>query len=73
MFGHQLLLPIPDVDRAQFMLMLGANPLVSNGSLMTAPGIKRPFANKLAELANGLRVSGLPNSLFIVGRLLSAA
>ncbi|NKQ35933.1 MAG: molybdopterin-dependent oxidoreductase [Chloroflexi bacterium] len=41
MFGHQLLLPIPDVDRAQFMLMLGANPLASNGSLMTAPGIER--------------------------------
>ena len=40
MFGHQLLLPIPDVDRTQFFLMLGANPLASNGSLMTAPGIK---------------------------------
>lgn len=39
MFGHQLLLPIPDVDRTQFLLMLGANPLVSNGSIMTAPGI----------------------------------
>ena len=41
MFGHQLLLPVPDVDRTQFFLMLGANPLVSNGSLMTAPGIER--------------------------------
>ncbi len=40
MFGHQLLLPVPDVDRTSYMLMLGANPLVSNGSLMTAPGIK---------------------------------
>jgi anaerobic selenocysteine-containing dehydrogenase len=39
MFGHQLLLPVPDVDRTDFMLMLGANPLASNGSLMTAPGI----------------------------------
>jgi anaerobic selenocysteine-containing dehydrogenase len=39
MFGHQLLLPIPDVDRTHFLLMLGANPLASNGSLMTAPGI----------------------------------
>jgi anaerobic selenocysteine-containing dehydrogenase len=37
MFGHQLLLPIPDVDRTSFLLMLGANPLASNGSLMTAP------------------------------------
>ncbi len=41
MFGHQLLLPIPDVDRTAFLLVLGANPLVSNGSLMTAPGIGR--------------------------------
>ena len=41
MFGHQLLLPIPDIDRTDFMLMLGANPLASNGSLMTAPGVKK--------------------------------
>ena len=41
MFGHQLLLPIPDVDRTQFFLMLGANPWASNGSLMTAGGIAR--------------------------------
>ena len=39
MFGHQLLLPIPDVDRTDFLLLLGANPVVSNGSLMTAPGM----------------------------------
>ncbi len=41
MFGHQLLLPVPDLDRTQFLLMLGANPLASNGSLMTAPGVRR--------------------------------
>src|SRR5688572_12794592 len=41
MFGHQLLLPIPDLDRTQFFLILGANPAVSNGSLMTAPGMSR--------------------------------
>src|SRR5262249_14370057 len=39
MFGNQVLLPVPDVDRTAFLLILGANPLVSNGSLMTAPGI----------------------------------
>jgi anaerobic selenocysteine-containing dehydrogenase len=38
MFGHQLLIPIPDIDRTDYMLVLGANPAVSNGSLMTAPG-----------------------------------
>ena len=41
MFGHPLLMPIPDVDHTQYMLMLGANPLVSNGSIMTAPGIRK--------------------------------
>lgn len=41
MFGHQLMIPVPDVDRTQFMLILGANPLESNGSLMTAGGIER--------------------------------
>ena len=41
MYGHQFLLPVPDVDRTDYFLMLGANPVVSNGSLMTAPGIAR--------------------------------
>jgi anaerobic selenocysteine-containing dehydrogenase len=41
MFGHKLLLPVPDIDRTDHLLMLGANPLVSNGSMMTAPGIAR--------------------------------
>lgn len=40
MFGNQLLLPIPDIDRTDFMVCLGANPVASNGSLMTAPGFK---------------------------------
>ncbi|MEI7895142.1 MAG: molybdopterin-dependent oxidoreductase, partial [Myxococcales bacterium] len=38
-FGHQLLLPVPDIDRTRYFLVLGANPVVSNGSLMTAPDI----------------------------------
>jgi anaerobic selenocysteine-containing dehydrogenase len=41
MFGHQLLLPIPDIDRTKLFLVLGANPAVSNGSMMTAPGMGR--------------------------------
>ena len=41
MFGHQLLLPIPDLDRTDFLLIIGANPAVSNGSLMTAPDVAR--------------------------------
>jgi len=41
MFGHQLLVPIPDLDRTDYLLMLGANPVASNGSLMTAAGVAR--------------------------------
>ncbi len=41
MFGHQLLLPIPDLDRTSYLLVLGANPMASNGSLMTAPDFPR--------------------------------
>ncbi len=40
MFGHYFVLPVPDVERTQHMLVIGANPAVSNGSLMTAPGIR---------------------------------
>ncbi len=40
MFGHQLLVPVPDIDRAHGMVIIGANPLASNGSMMSAPGVK---------------------------------
>ena len=39
MYGAPLAIPIPDVDRTDHMLILGANPLASNGSLMTAPDL----------------------------------
>ena len=42
MFGTGLSIPIPDVDRTDHMLILGANPLVSNGSLFTAPDLPGP-------------------------------
>ncbi|MEU8104189.1 molybdopterin-dependent oxidoreductase [Nonomuraea muscovyensis] len=37
MFGHPMTIPVPDLDRTGYLLMLGANPLESNGSLCTAP------------------------------------
>jgi len=40
-YGAQLSIPVADVDRTDYFLVLGANPLVSNGSLMTAPGMRR--------------------------------
>ncbi|MBX3605010.1 MAG: molybdopterin-dependent oxidoreductase [Piscinibacter sp.] len=37
MFGHWLSIPVPDIERCDFLLILGANPAVSNGSLWTVP------------------------------------
>ena len=46
MFGHPLLLPVPDIDRTDFMLIIGGNPLASNGSMMTVPDV----ANRLKAI-----------------------
>jgi anaerobic selenocysteine-containing dehydrogenase len=40
MFGTPLSVAVPDVDRTDHLLVLGANPLVSNGSLLTAPDLR---------------------------------
>lgn len=40
LYGHQLLIPIPDIDRTQYFMVLGGNPLASNGSLMTVPDVR---------------------------------
>ncbi len=37
LFGDSNAIPVPDLDRTDFLLMLGANPWESNGSLCTAP------------------------------------
>jgi anaerobic selenocysteine-containing dehydrogenase len=37
MFGGGLTVPVPDVDRTDLLVILGANPYASNGSLATAP------------------------------------
>ncbi|MGI9604641.1 MAG: molybdopterin-dependent oxidoreductase [Acidimicrobiales bacterium] len=36
-YGYSLTVPVPDIDRSDFLVLLGANPYVSNGSLATAP------------------------------------
>ncbi len=41
LYGHMSLLPVPDIDRTDFFLMLGANPLASNGSMWTVPGVRK--------------------------------
>lgn len=46
MFGHQLLQPVADLDRTDYFLVFGANPMASNGSMMTVPA----FPQRLREL-----------------------
>jgi anaerobic selenocysteine-containing dehydrogenase len=41
LFGHKTLFPIPDIDRSDYFLMLGANPVASNGSIWTVPDVKK--------------------------------
>mgnify|MGYP006326014923 FL=1 len=41
MYGHGLLLPVPDIDATDFMLVLGGNPLASNGSMMSVPDVEK--------------------------------
>jgi anaerobic selenocysteine-containing dehydrogenase len=40
LYGATWSVPIPDVDRTQYFLCIGANPVVSNGSLLTAPNMR---------------------------------
>src|SRR3954469_9820814 len=40
LYGSPLVVPIPDLQRTSFLLMLGANPMVSHGSVLTAPRIR---------------------------------
>jgi anaerobic selenocysteine-containing dehydrogenase len=40
MYGSPLVVPIPDLQRTRFLLMIGANPLVSHGSVLTAPRVR---------------------------------
>lgn len=40
LYGSPYIVPIPDLARTDFLLMVGANPLVSHGSVMSAPRVK---------------------------------
>lgn len=41
MFGDVINIPVPDIDRTDYLMIIGANPLVSNGSMMTAPNMRK--------------------------------
>ena len=55
MFGHQMLIPIPDIERTDYLLILGANPGASNGSLLTAPG----FSQKIKNIYINLKLTNI--------------
>jgi anaerobic selenocysteine-containing dehydrogenase len=40
LYGSPFLLPIPDLARTDFLLVVGANPMVSHGSVLSAPRIQ---------------------------------
>ncbi|MEO8297233.1 MAG: molybdopterin-dependent oxidoreductase [Burkholderiales bacterium] len=40
MFGHWMTVPVPDIERSDFLMVIGANPMVSNGSLWTVPDFR---------------------------------
>ena len=53
MFGHWLSIPVPDLPRTDYLLILGANPVVSNGSMWTVPDFR---GKAKALLARGGRL-----------------
>jgi anaerobic selenocysteine-containing dehydrogenase len=46
MFGGALVQPIADIDRTDYLMIAGSNPVVSQGSMMVAPGV----ANRLKAI-----------------------
>ncbi len=40
MFGHAMMAPIPDIEHLDYFLIIGANPMASNGSFMSTPNIR---------------------------------
>ncbi len=45
LYGHKDLLPVPDIDNTDYFLMLGANPIASNGSIWTVPDVGRRISD----------------------------
>ncbi len=41
LFGHMSQIPIPDIDHTDHFMIIGGNPLASNGSIMTVPNVKK--------------------------------
>jgi anaerobic selenocysteine-containing dehydrogenase len=55
MYGHWLSIPVPDIERTDLLIVIGANPIASNGSLWTVPDF-RSKARALRERGGRLIV-----------------
>ncbi|MEA2124419.1 MAG: hypothetical protein QOI80_1201 [Solirubrobacteraceae bacterium] len=49
LYDSPVLVPIPDLPRTDLLLMIGANPLVSHGSLLTTPRIREALRDIVAR------------------------
>ena len=49
LYGSPLIVPIPDVPRTDLLVLVGANPLVSHGSALTAPRIREELHDVVAR------------------------
>ncbi len=43
LYGHKDLIPVPDIDHTDYLLILGGNPMASNGSIWTVPNVPKRF------------------------------
>ena len=53
LYGHQFLMPVPDIDRTDLLVLIGHNPMASNGSIWTVPdfpGRRRELASRGGKL-----------------------
>ena len=66
MFGDWNTLAVPDIERTDFLLILGANPVISNGSLWTVPDY-RGKARAMREAAQIKNIASRREALREIG------
>jgi formate dehydrogenase len=49
LYGNPVLIPVPDIERSAFVLLLGTNPLVSRGSLLSAGNVREKLSGVVSR------------------------
>ena len=49
LYGNPVVLPVPDIERSAFVLLLGTNPLVSRGSLLSAGNVREKLSGVVSR------------------------